>query len=226
MVKRLRLPLVIAVVVIVALLLPGASMIAAPEPPRMTGITSYIAGSPGMKMAYGAKGDPKTGMVTFVGRLYNATQVDTVLNIRYRARIPDGTQLVESWCSTPGTYPVDGVGPDGWIEWARVRQTRGPGGSASLCGFTVSGWDGKSQLTSGWQASWDSKTGVQSWTDFEGAKHYDTAVTVKYPFDFGGIVKVVGVNESVDVPTAAAFKALQDDVAKLKAAAGMSIGEE
>lgn len=225
MVNRLRLPLVIAVVVIVAMLLPGASMIAAPENPRVTGISSYISGSSGMKMTYGAKGDAKNGLVTFVGRLYN-TSADTVLNVRYRARIPDGTSLVESWCVTPGTYPVDSVAPDGWIEWSRVRQTRTADGSAPLCGFTVSGWDGKSQLVSGWQASWDSKTGVQNWIDEFGAAHYDVAATVKFPFDFGGFQNAQGVDAAFLAPTKATFDALAARVKALEAKAGMSAGEE
>jgi hypothetical protein len=97
MVNKMRLPLLIAVVVIVALLLPGPLALAVtPDPPRMMGITSMISGSPGVKIVYGAKGDAKTGMVTFVGRGYN-TQADIDWGkVGLGAKVPAGVYLVES----------------------------------------------------------------------------------------------------------------------------------
>ena len=44
MVKRMRLPLLIAVIAIVALLLPGPAALADPSWPRLTGTTSYFLG--------------------------------------------------------------------------------------------------------------------------------------------------------------------------------------
>ena len=222
MVNRLRLPLVIAVVVIVAMLLPGASMIAAPETPRLNGTTSFYTG-PGIQLRYGVKGDAKTGMVTFVARVTNDSS-DWIRNVQLKGRIPDGTTLVESFCSIPGTYPGDSDGQ--WVTWSRIQRQRNPEGSTSVCGFTVSGWDGKKQLVSGFQAWWDGNKNVSTWTDESGGVQKDKAVTIKWPYDADGTVKVVGVDDTFSVPTAASFSALKSDVDKLKKSAGLLSGEE
>ncbi len=235
--NRMRLPLLIAVVVIVALLLPGPAIIAAPEAPRMTGITSLVGGAPGVTLAYGAKGDAKTGMVTFVGRVYN-TQSSMYWKLnRLRAKIPWNAQLVETWCALPGTAPADGPDADGWIQWNNMKS--GSETSSPLCGFTVAGWDGKATLNSGWEASWQgqipSKTpsNVGGYTDDTNNRLSVKAATVNYPFDrqtVGGVVtdgvyRVVGVDGSnagssqILVPSAEAFLALKARVDKLAPAA-------
>jgi len=246
----MRLPLLIAVVVIVALLLPGPALMAAPEAPRMTAVTSYNP-SPSAVMAYGAKGDAKTGMVTFVGRVYNNyTKVNFQLN-KIRAKIPWNAQLVETWGGLPGTAPADGPNSEGWIQWNMAKGMNNAESNSAMFGFTVAGWDGKSTLTVGWECAWagipntgsDPKktNSVGGFTDETNMRDNVKAVTVNYPLDrqnvpgFGisdGIYRVVGVDgnnygsANINVPSAEAFLALKKDVDALKSKAGISAAQD
>jgi hypothetical protein len=249
MVNRMRLPLLLAVVVIVAMLLPGPLALAVtPDPPRMMGITSMgtLTGSPGVKITYGANGDAKKGMVTFVLRGYN-TQADIDWGRRaLRAKVPWGVNLLESWCSQPGTFPGDYDPNTGWIEWS--NQQGGGFGSetnTAVCGFTVGGWDGKQVLDSGVEVHWagakvDKKPNALGWTDGTNNRQNVATASFRYPFDteiVGGapvrgfflVVPQDGGNEgqsSIYVPSSAKFRELEARVKALEAKAGIAAQDE
>jgi len=247
MVQKMRLPLLIAVVVVVALLLPGPALMAAPsgiDAPRMQSFTSYMNGSPGIVLVYGAKGDPKTGMVTFNARVYNTyAQVTWRMN-KIRAKMPWNAQLLESWGGLPGSNIADGPDPEGWIQWNTGKAASET--NTAYYGFTVGGWDGKSQLTVGWEASWmgsvfDKKpNSLSGYTDDTNNRNNVKVVTVNYPFDLQtiggqptkGIYRAVGFDGSnegtayIMVPSADAFLALKKDVDALKTKAALPAGQD
>ncbi|MCL4498909.1 MAG: hypothetical protein M1335_01525 [Chloroflexi bacterium] len=231
MVKRMRLPLLIAVVVIVALLLPGPAIVASGDFPRLTGTTSFVAGTPGVKVAYGAKADAKAGTITFVGKAFNTQANVNWTKVVLSAKVPDGLTLEESWCTLPGTTPGSGPDANGYVQWMFPKKA-GSETSIPMCGFTVSGWDGKSTVTTGWIANWAGSTGgkapggVSTWVDASGGVHSDSAVTVNFPFDSTGFVKVIGNDDKFDVPTKATFQSLEKRVKALEASAGIPSGQD
>lgn len=158
--------------------------------------------------------------------------------------MPWNAQLVESWCGTPGNQPADGPDADGWLQW---NNKKGGGETSSpVCGFTVAGWDGKSMLQTGWQASWDGmipdkKPNSLGYIDDTNNRDNVVVASVNYPFDTQemskgvftkGYYRVVGVDGSnngrgfVYVPTENKFMELENAVKALQAKAGSAATQE
>jgi hypothetical protein len=243
MVNKMRLPMIIAVVVIVALLLPGPLALAVtPDPPRLTGANSFVSGTPGAKLNYGAKSDAKTGMVTFVGRSYNTSSNINWGKVSLAVKVPNGTNLIESWCSQPGTYPGDYDPNTGWVRWSVVKRAAGVSETSThLCGITVGGWDGKAILDSGWEADWagaiiSSSPASLGWKDGTNNRNNILTASFRYPFDteivsgspVRGFYRVLTKDtdnaggDNVYVPSSATFRALEARVKALESKAGMA----